>query len=421
MPLTRRSFVRDSVAAVALARGAGLASIRAGTPDTSASRMGSANLAGRGLTAVPVGRTTAANAFPHWRRALANVRAGLGSAKLLCLGDSTTWGIDGGGHNPPGPAGSSWPSILQSMLNNYHVPASIGLAIPPSGIGAPDSRWTVQAGWTRAPFGIAGDCCFRGAVGAGTLSFRPGGDTDTYDIYFLGDYIGGTVQADVNGGGRIPIVTGNANGTYKITLSAKPGSNTVNLTGVTLFPVNIVGIEASLSSARTVRVGNAGASGSYSSGLADAGHTNPFYTKNLVAVYAPALTIIDCGINDAINGVTPAAYQVNLRTAITNAKDAGSDVIVTSVVPSTTPEIAAVEGAFADIARLLASSEDAGFVDLWTRSAAPRQLQHPRLLRRRGDPPVGRWLRRHRRRHLRHPHPDRLTRSIAIASTANGH
>ncbi|VXC43800.1 SGNH/GDSL hydrolase family protein [Nocardioides sp. AX2bis] len=293
----------------------------------------------------------------RWDAAIAEVKAGTRDAKLLTVGDSTTAGV-GGGTEATYVQQQGYPSELAALLNEGLVPAADGLQIPrATSAGTPnDTRWTRGTGWVKGDtadtaltsyigFGGRGNNYYAPFDAAGVLTFNdPRINADRFDVYYLtttGD--GATFTAQATGGAAsAAIATGAqaAKGIAKVTISAAAAITTNVVTidpGGAAGQVFIVGIEPWLSTRRQVRVANAGASGSkafswaaYSSGSA----SNTWNALASIKAYAPDLTIIDLGINDADPaGLTdPNGFDPLLQSVI-NAALVSGDVILKTFIP----------------------------------------------------------------------------------------
>ena len=94
----------------------------------------------------------------------------------------------------------------------------------------------------------------------------------------------------------------------------------------------VLAVEARNSTVKAIRVANAGVSSSATSGWVGAGAFDSLAT---IRAYAPDLTIINLGINDARLPLAAATYRSRLETIVAAADDSG-DIVVQSVVPSGT-------------------------------------------------------------------------------------
>jgi lysophospholipase L1-like esterase len=271
--------------------------------------------------------------FQKFRLAMGRTRAGIADTKVLSVGDSTTAGIGSSGTQSGTP--TSFPYQLASILGGY-VPAAKGLGIPPSILsGNPDSRWTAGAGWSVTTLGWGEGADYTAAAGAsGTLVYAdPGVLADRFDVYFATNSGLGTFTVQATGGSSVDQATAAAGGVGKVTVSAGSAatSNAVTISGPTGGAVHILGIEPWLSTARRVRVGNAGVGSSTTSKWVASATT--FGGPGCIRAYQPDLTIISLGINDATTAVAPATYLANIQTLITAAQVSG-DVIVIPPFPS---------------------------------------------------------------------------------------
>lgn len=296
--------------------------------------------------------------YLNTRKAFAGALAGTRAGKILCVGDSTTWGrLSGTTGNPS----DGYPHWLEKLLGG--VP---GLAIPPANVPLTDPRWVAGTGWSIAPFGFANGAAYLASAGAvGALTFTPGVLCDTFDVYWLGGPSNGTVQASVGGATATAVVTTNATpGWYKTTVTA-PGlavGHTLTFQTVTTNPVYIAGVSAYDSTTPGLRIGNAGVSGTTSALWADATARS---SLNGIRAVAPDLTIVMLGINDAGASVSVATWEANI-TAIVQAAQESGDVLLMSVVPSQSGVKAPIELTYQQALGELADSLDCGWVDIWT-------------------------------------------------------
>jgi lysophospholipase L1-like esterase len=302
--------------------------------------------------------------LPTWRTKLANVFNGTSDARILFVGDSTTWGAYGANY-PANTTSSGWPALMSKML-----PASLPVSnasATPQAAGTADSRVVLSGAFVQSNLaaGFAHWCY--SVNGAGTLVFTPadGVSYDSFTIYTQGGQGGGTISATATGGTTTNIVQAYSNTVVKTTVKAASAgtSNSVTLSWVSGTSVQVIGIEAFHSSVRRIRFANAGFSGSTTNVWTD---SNTSLTA--IKAWAPDLTIIMLGINDAQSSVSPTTYRNNVQTIISNAKLSG-DVVVMSMVPvdpSLTAAIAS-EKAYAALLPALAEANSIPFLDMFTR------------------------------------------------------
>lgn len=266
--------------------------------------------------------------LPKWTKALATVRNAAGDAKILCVGDSTVLGVGStaGGTNP---TAAAWPTRLVSLLNSAGVTAARGLA---SQGNATDNRWSAT-GWTGTNgFGFGNRIWFDSGS-SHTLSYSDSlTAADTVDVYYLKNTGNGTITTTFGSGTPVAQSTNATAGIGKVTATAAAATagQTVAMVSTSAF-VGVVGVETYLSTTNKVRVGNVGVSGSTSTlWTSNATATGP---ANAISTYAPDLTVICLGINDATTSVAQATYAANIQTLITAAAVSG-DVILMTPPPS---------------------------------------------------------------------------------------
>jgi len=294
-------------------------------------------------------RSTAAMA--KWHTALSAIRAGTGFAKVLCIGDSTTEGFGA-------TIADSWPTILRARLN-AHIAAVPGIAVLPATLT--DPRW-VKGAWSRN-FGMGGSALYAEPGAGADAVFTPGINCDTFDIYWAQWGGKGIVTPKVDGVSQTPIDTnGGAAMWLKTSYSMTAGTgHTLALPVPTGNPVDIMGVDAYLSTTKGVRVVNAGASGTY----ADFWVTGSPYGMEAIQSYAPDLTVIMLGINDANNGTAAAAFATSMGLLIDRAQLTG-DVILCSVIQSNpTLGFTALEQSYRDQLLILAASKDCPVIDVF--------------------------------------------------------
>lgn len=309
----------------------------------------------------PLGEGMVPANFPKYRAGIAAVRTGAADCKMLHVGDSITWGSLGGG-NPPGPAGSSYPSRLQAMLNSYEAPAAIGMSIIE--IGNSDTRWVKAANWVQNFFGFAGQCAFQSGVSAGALTYSPGVNSDTIDIYYVRGPGFGTFGFSLDGGADALVDTNGASSIQRLTVGPfGTALHTHTIRNITIAGVAIIGMEAYLSTARSIRVGNAGAPGTKLSNYVDATGVSTTQAVASITAYAPHLTVLMTGTNDIVAGTPVATFASQLATFCALMRAIGSDLVLVSAVQPQTGGGAGYVAAMQAAAR----QNNAGYVDVYNR------------------------------------------------------
>jgi lysophospholipase L1-like esterase len=252
---------------------------------------------------------------------------------------------------------------LQAALAGLVGRAVPGLAIP--FVNVTDTRWTVGTGWSYSALGPdvgwGARAAWAGISGAaGTVTFTPGVTCDTFDIYYAQAAGQGTFGASIDGGGVTNTNAAGVSAVVKVTVTAPVGSGHVlTIAGPTGGGLYILGVDAYLSTKNAIRLANAGVASATTGNWASAGL---FSSLACVKAYAPDLTIIMLGTNDAGAGVTAGTWTTNMQAVIAAALVSG-DVLVTSVIPSSDPTKAALEAGYAAAAQTLPY----GYVDVLAR------------------------------------------------------
>jgi lysophospholipase L1-like esterase len=293
------------------------------------------------------------SAFPTWREALSRVRTGTGDAKLLAVGDSKTKG------NSNYALTTSWPGALSQLLNKTATPVANGLTTLPLA-SATDTRFTAGAGWplTRN-YGFGGFHAWQVTAPAGSLVFNdPTILADRFDVYYMTNASFGNLAITATGGATANFACTSGVKVDKVTVSAAAALTTNTLTiDSTGGACYIIAIEPWLSTKSTVRIGNGGgpssASGNWITGT-------PWSGKDCIKAYAPDLTIITHGTNDAVNGVSLSTYRSNMQQIIDAARVSG-DVAVMTIAPSTGAVYTKMEPKYSEILRTMGVP----VIDLW--------------------------------------------------------
>ena len=319
------------------------------------------------LKSVPVSGITAANT-DKWRPKLAAVRAGTARAKVLCIGDSTSYGS--GSTNGQI---NSWVSLVRQALDTNYAPATNGLVIPKyqNGAGQSSSYLIAGSGWLTALQGWAGRSSYSsGAATSGSLNYAPGFRCDRVDIYYINHSnpsFNAVVNVNLNGSsiGTFDTAVGSGSNFAKVTMSFTATDNpTIGLTRLgTGGSTWIVGMEAYLSTSPAIGVGNAGIEGTATLQWQDDAST----TSSLKALrlYAPDLSVIMLGVNDS-TGTSKVDYKSRLTNIVKAAKESG-DVMLMSPVPTNDATRAANEALYRDAAQEIATRYGCIFLDLFAR------------------------------------------------------
>ncbi len=302
----------------------------------------------------------------HWSAKLAGARAGTANARVLCIGDSTTWGL------PYGPNPDSFCAQLATLANNSRTPSVYGLSTPYTSPG--DSRWTIGAGWASANAGAAGiSSAYYSTGGGGSITFTPGVNADSFYVYYVGGSGAtpayqplGTFTAQATGGSptSVPYNSSLSGNIYRalVTAGSAGTGNSVSISVATGNTAVIVGVEPFLSTKAQILIGNAGNPGTNTTEW-----TNPYTAESLafIAAATPDLVVIDLGINDAFASLSPTTYIANMTILINTAHAAGADVILSTFPPSQSSSYSTYEALYYPLLQSLASSNAIPLVDIY--------------------------------------------------------
>lgn len=312
-----------------------------------------------------------------WRRGLNNAITGQRSAKILCVGDSTTRGF-GAGVDAFG-----WPGYLAKVLSGRGFSSQRGLVIPEftRQSQAVDPRIAYGANW--APFSSAGaggwanlDVLWEGTVAATGMTFTPGVPADRFDIYWLGSTGTGSFQASIDGQAATVINTTSGSQTLgKTTVTTTDGVHAnpvLTLNNVTVAPVFVGGIEGQNGVTPAICVGNAGVNASFADNewnQLSAGHTGPL---DWINKYAPDLLLLMLGVNDTVSGFGVGSFTAAMSTIAANSIAAGASVMLMSPIPiNPAAGSTSLESQYAQALLSLATSLGCGYVDVFNRWEGP--------------------------------------------------
>lgn len=294
----------------------------------------------------------ATNQLPRWRVALGKMLSGQANARILCLGDSTTFGV--GSNNANGAGGGdmvtlSYPTQLASILTNFGYPANAHSFL---GFGSNayeskltnDGRITTGSSWSLSGTNATltcGGCTALATTGTNSITFLPTANVDTFKIWGIaygGAGPNGVLAAQINSGS---VVTHDFGTTPtrpdSFTVTAALGANTLKLTWSSGGKVYVVGVEAYNSAAKQILVANAGWPGAGIKDLASVNTGNTTYDPvSMAKAFAPDLYLVSVGINDwrsGGSGLSAAQYKATLA-AYCASLNSVADVMLVSPAPS---------------------------------------------------------------------------------------
>lgn len=276
--------------------------------------------------------------LPRWTSCAARVKVNAGNCRVIMVGDSTTYGLGSNGSLSTGDITvSSYPARLAQYLNSTVLPAQRDAVIGAGGgTGSGnaclnDNRIGCGGGWgVNATFFTAGGDTFL-ATTAGTLTFTPTDQVDTFIFWYLSNGFGTGTYA-VDGGSTTAFSEAGGSGLHSITIAAGTlGSHILDIAW-TSGSVYVIGFEAYNSALGTVIIENAGWGGSRSQSW-DSGSAQPYFPQSTITGMAPDVVVLNLGINDWSIAVPVANYTTFLQALITSWQ-VHSDVILVTPDPS---------------------------------------------------------------------------------------
>ncbi|WP_199085481.1 SGNH/GDSL hydrolase family protein [Bosea sp. ASV33] len=271
-----------------------------------------------------------------WQAALAKVRAGLGRARVVFIGDSKTVG-NGAGTS----SANTWSTAAEPrskiahvvrQLNAAGIPANRQAWFGTNAFASPaikiayDPRLSGLANWTGGNATLGGN--FFATNLTNSLTFTPEGQCDTLETYYKQRSGDGTFTINADGGATLATLSGNSptDGYLKNTVTVAKGAHAFNIQRTGGSFVSIGGMLTYDSAVPAIDVINGGAFGTVSSF-----HTSgngSWAAANVLLVILPDLVIIQLGSNDLNTNVDVATYTANILDIITKAKAAGADVVL---------------------------------------------------------------------------------------------
>lgn len=295
--------------------------------------------------------------LPKWIVALAKAKTGSADAKVMFIGDSTMAGVGSTS------LATTMPSLLENEVNDSSSTKVIqeysNYFVQSKRVGT----WALGTGWSTSFIAVAG------VVGSTSTTWTPGGSQkcDTFNVDYLSSTTSGQLTITATGGTPVVVNTAGANGyhTTSATASTDVSTNvlTVSNSGGS-GTVYVASVECHDSTVKNIRFANLGLSGGTTANFIP--QANPFYEYNAMLSYAPDLTIISLGINDAGTSVPCATTIANLQTIINGAKLSG-DVILQTVIPSQNAPYVANEAACYPSYLSLAKTNNIPLVDIYAR------------------------------------------------------
>jgi len=293
------------------------------------------------------------DSLPRWSAALAAHRAGelvstydgdtlVGDlpARVAILSNSVGRGVGSNGVSAANLLVHAWPSVMADLLNGMPGTTAhahgvfgdgfFGLA----GLESADPRIAFAAGWVIHPtlFSLGGKAFHdpNTNLTSPELTYDPGVDTDTLDVYFIAfpgyaDFIV-TVDGAFNG-------SQSTNGPANLLKATFTRDADFDLPWVILKAggtadkdLLIAGVEAYKSDDRKIAIANMSVSGGMSTHYAADNQNYSF--RNALPKYAPHLSIVPLLINDTVANTAEATFKAEMQIIIDAAQRTGDVLLV---------------------------------------------------------------------------------------------
>lgn len=317
--------------------------------------------------------------YARTKAALARVKAGTGSMKIMVWGDSTKAGYRS--NSPTSSDGNRINCRAATMalaLRSAGIPAvsdsffcdqAINGSATGSGTGtlpAYDPRISIVSGgaFVSTSNKSVGGFQLRTSTAGDAWGFLPYNACDTFDCYFMGDTATGTFNFSRTGdttSGTLSTVNSGGNTVKKLTFTGALGSTAkLVITQVGTAGLFLIGIDAYNSTQPSVRVFNCAWVGGSSADRSDQG--TPSTYLNAAAALAPDLIFMtEGGINDGRTGgagVSVATFTTNVQSMITKMLPTSDIIMETGFPYSVANGTLALQGQYAAANKALAISNN---------------------------------------------------------------
>ncbi|WP_139315222.1 SGNH/GDSL hydrolase family protein [Mongoliimonas terrestris] len=322
---------------------------------------------GHDAAGLPGRMSTRTKLLSRFRAGLAGYHAGLSDLKIGFLGTSTMTGVDGGAganalrNSPPMRLGRKLKAKGYKVAAEHRF-ASGGLT--QAQLVAADARVTMTGTWATTTKTRGGRTL--NATAAGTITYAPDDDVDTFEWIFIQNSGFGTVNVKLDNGANTLVNLNGAGALKKQVLTAgSVGEHTSTATWAS-GTVAFVGLRTWDSTVKNIFLENYGYAGSVIADITTG--TAAWDTLTALNADPPALLDIAMGVNDAraISGATPAAFDTALRTVI-DVLGPNMDIVLETMTPDgdtvTYPTIATYHPQIDDIIRKVASDYNLPLID----------------------------------------------------------
>lgn len=318
--------------------------------------------------------------FATWRTAVARVQGGSGRGKILCIGDSTTWGEGGGlsdaANNRKSAKLYCWPTVFAAQLASLGIPANsenlFGSGSNTGVVSIGDLQNYYKPGFNPAnAWGISGSTTaggglFLDSADTNLLTYQPAINVDTFKLFDITTPTAGGINYNIDGGSNTLLSQSPANAFRTTQIAAgSPGTHTLNVARASGNGF-LAGVQAWNSAVPQFDVLNIGRGSAVAADVALT--TNPWSSLSAITALAASadLILIDLTINDAAANTAVAAYKASIQAIINVAVASGATVMLVTGNPTDpATDNAVIQQNFRQYYKDLAVLNNLPMVDQW--------------------------------------------------------
>jgi len=263
--------------------------------------------------------------FPLLRAAISNTQAGLSNTIAVCVGDSTTGGVNSNGGLLFNSRTTAYPSAFAGFVSSQihsarasSVNGNQALNLTDYVSYNPEVSFANPANWSLDGSTFGGNL-FRANATNSRMIWTPTGTTDTFEfLYPIVPGIG-TISVYFNGSAT-PVETFSAAGTLglgKKTYTVPSGTNSIEIARTAGGVIFVASLTAYNSAQKQVLIFNGGLPSGTAASIASNGA--PYEGLGMITALQPDMTFIVVGLND----FTPDTPQAVFEAAYGSLVDAG--------------------------------------------------------------------------------------------------
>jgi Lysophospholipase L1 and related esterases len=273
--------------------------------------------------------------FKEWhvqriRGALANVALRTGHAKIGIIGDSISLGAI-----PPDGAAypSSYPTLLRQFLEASGYPKTgTGLVTAYQNLPYAEPRITWFSGMTSvsSSSNMAQNTTTANGIAFNTITSGEKGTV--VDVYY--DNTSAPFDINVDGGAKVRVTPNNTSSIGIKTITGLADTTHEVIAWRVSGTMKILGFDMGYEAGYGVKMYNSGLSGVKIETLKNSSYMSVASTVASSSGWSADLTILTCIANDAGSGTDMVRYREDMQTLITQLKLTGTDLVLTTGVPS---------------------------------------------------------------------------------------